>query len=154
MDQQTSAESPRASGDSILRPSFSDLVLILSLGVAGAVVTRDSGDGMWLVAGLVLGFVVSGLRAAPGRLIRRVASAYVALACILLVIGCVVSLGFCAASLMTDWSFGRNLNEVDGVTLAVMPLLGILQFAVYLLPIGIVGGGIAWIIRSWHPAKA
>lgn len=156
MDQQAPAEVPRASGDFGLRSSLSDLVRILSMVAVGAVVSWLLQDrGISVMAGMVIGFAVCGLRAAPGRLFRSVAKAYGACAAVLMAASLVHLLWLAYGSARSDYVYGKEIDWAEaiiGYGMAGPFFMAVLL--VNVLPFALLGGGLAWLIRRWRPARS
>jgi len=156
MDQQAPSEAPLARGGASLRPALGDLVRILAFMAIGGVGSRLLKDGgICIMVGIVLGFVAVGLRASPGRLFRRVAKAYGAFACALMAAGFVQLLWLAYGSARSDYVFGKDIDWLealigDGMAGPFFMFVHVLN----LLPFALVGGGLAWLIRRFRPAKA
>ena len=156
MDRQAPAETPRAPSGLLLRPVLGDLVLILALTAIGGVGSHWLQDGgLCLLVGFVLSFVASGLRAERGRLFRRVAKAYGAVACALMAAGFVQLLWLAYGSARSDYVFGRDIDWFEAlIGYGMVGPFSMAMLAVNLLAFALIGGGLAWLIRRWRPAKA
>ena len=155
MDQQAPAETPCAQACLGLRPALGDLAWIVAFMATGGIGSRWLQDGgVCFMVGAVLGFVATGLRAEPGRLFRRVAKAFGAFACALMAAGFVHLLWLAYGSARSDYVFGKDIDW--GEALVGYGMAGpffMAMHAVNLLPFALLGGGLAWLIRRWRPAK-
>ena len=155
MDRQALADTPLARTSLRLRPALGDLALILVLAAIGGVGSQWLQDGgLCFLVGFVLGFVATGLRAERGRLFRRVAKAYGAVACALLAAGFVHLVWLAYGSARSDYVFGKEINWLEAlIGYGMAGPFFMAMLAVNLLPFALVGGGLAWLIRRWRPAK-
>lgn len=156
MDQQAPAETPCAQACLGLRPALGDLALILALAAIGGVGSQWLQDGgLCFLVGFVLGFAATGLRAERGRLFRHVAKAYGAVACALLAAGFVHLVWLAYGSARSDYVFGKDIDWFEAlIGYGMAGPFFMAMLAVNLLPFALVGGGLAWLIRRWRPAKA
>lgn len=137
-----------------ISPLVADILLLVALSAAGlflgsifdsAFLMSGPGDlslghiGASLGASLV--FLRAGLQERPETLVRRVLGAWVAFSVV--IIGTVFSVG-----LMHDHLSGSPSPPLPYVLLFVAG-----SFAGVAIP-ALVGGGLAWLIRRWRPAKA
>lgn len=116
-----------------IRGAVLDVMVILLLMALGLV-----GMGLGILIGMVAGFMFAGLRARHG-LWTRVSFAWLGLALLLMVI---LLPGFCRDDPADKLATTASLHEVLGLSVVVLSVPAFL------------GGGIAWIIRRWRPAKA
>ncbi len=137
-----------------ISPLVADILLLVALSAAGlflgsifdkAFLMSGTGDlslgyiGASLGASLV--FLRAGLQERPETLVRRVLGAWVAFSVV--IIGTVLSIG-----LMLNHLSGSSSPPLSELLLFVAG-----SFAGVAIP-ALIGGGLAWLIRRWRPAKA